>query len=539
MSSIPAALHLIEESSKCYLLIIPVEVRLMIYEYYLGDDGYTFDFESRRLRDSSDRPVDVSLMFTCSTIAGEMDGLPFKLNTLSFTTGYSESTTTTAYLYNELLHEIHSLEFYVLTRAWACVKKEAIDSISAQFPESQDILNTLREVKSGANFIKVLLPAYHDLRCSQTKQEYTLLIRALLDAISINPNFNSVISDLSKYYKQGVCWENEVMPDPLYPWHGEYQEFRNLLRVPWSIPSNETIVQMANEIKLSDRCLNVTSNFKKNRFSAAAVTIEFLGALKPRIRKHIRKIIVHEDHMSHCNPACHVEGFIHFCIENPKLRIERRLSIWRNVMLGSHRSEDGFYPSVVPANIVPMSLTPWLVDAARLKSRGMPDDSFSLVLDCDGAPEHSASLIRDTIHRYVAWQATYDKAHENFYSKDEATTSAYYPAMFCRELPKVWKDAIEHPENSIIRFNFDLGTMEQPAVRPLNFIQPSSSGEALVDATEWMSEIDYDNELIKPPPQMGSWYELSEYENTLSMRCLENRPFQALESRWWLDEPAA
>ena len=84
-------------------LDFPREVRDMIYESYVTEtDGYHFDHESKKLR-AADRPIDLSLMYTCKCIAAEMSGLPLKLNVIRFTTGSSESERFKAFLLSQLM----------------------------------------------------------------------------------------------------------------------------------------------------------------------------------------------------------------------------------------------------------------------------------------------------------------------------------------------------------------------------------------------------------------------------------------------------
>lgn len=77
------------------------------------------------------------------------------------------------------------------------------------------------------------------------------------------------------------------------------------------------------------------ANRGKLRFSAAAATIHFLHSTTALVRRQLRKVVVHEDRMSVNHPASHVRGLIPFCEENPDLRIERRVDLWRNCFMSS------------------------------------------------------------------------------------------------------------------------------------------------------------------------------------------------------------
>ncbi|KAM7224033.1 hypothetical protein V8F06_000506 [Rhypophila decipiens] len=65
------------------------------------------------------------------------------------------------------------------------------------------------------------------------------------------------------------------------------------------------------------------------RFSAAAAAIRFLESLDPSTRAYIRRILLDEDRQSVAHPERHGQGLEHFCRNNPLLRIERRVSMWK------------------------------------------------------------------------------------------------------------------------------------------------------------------------------------------------------------------
>ena len=72
-------------------LALPPELRSIVYHYYLFEDGYHFHYESGKFRLSDAQPIDLSLMYTCKSIAAEMYGLALKTNTLVFKTVYLEA----------------------------------------------------------------------------------------------------------------------------------------------------------------------------------------------------------------------------------------------------------------------------------------------------------------------------------------------------------------------------------------------------------------------------------------------------------------
>lgn len=69
----------------------------------------------------------------------------------------------------------------------------------------------------------------------------------------------------------------------------------------------------------SGRRRNVAS---KERFSAIAATIRFLGQLPAKTRAKVREIVIREDHDSSVMLECHAHGLIPFRQEKPRLKIE-------------------------------------------------------------------------------------------------------------------------------------------------------------------------------------------------------------------------
>ncbi|KAL0765338.1 hypothetical protein CaCOL14_012087 [Colletotrichum acutatum] len=107
----------------------------------------------------------------------------------------------------------------------------------------------------------------------------------------------------------------------------------------WVIPSNEVLEDMASclDVDINDSCrlagAMTTKDRSNYRFSAAAAAICFLPSMPEELRGHLRRIILDEDRQAVAKQQCHALGLIPFCKENPGLRIERRVNLWRNALL--------------------------------------------------------------------------------------------------------------------------------------------------------------------------------------------------------------
>ena len=101
---------------------------------------------------------------------------------------------------------------------------------------------------------------------------------------------------------------------------------------PWTIPSKDEISLLSKA--LPDPFLEGT-HWKRIRwhYSAASVAIKFLKTLPQNTLSRVRKVILHEDRLSMCRSECHGLGLIPFCIRNPEMHVERRVSLWRNILV--------------------------------------------------------------------------------------------------------------------------------------------------------------------------------------------------------------
>jgi hypothetical protein len=46
----------------------------------------------------------------------------------------------------------------------------------------------------------------------------------------------------------------------------------------------------------------------------------------------------------------------------------------------------------------------WVMEALALPSLGMPEDSFTLILDGSPTPKHTSEIFRTVVQRDAAWQ---------------------------------------------------------------------------------------------------------------------------------------
>ncbi|KAK1762128.1 hypothetical protein QBC33DRAFT_462101, partial [Phialemonium atrogriseum] len=231
---------------------------------------------------------------------------------------------------------------------------------------------------------------------------------------------------------------------------------------PWAIPTEDYLTDLDYAFDGRPGSWDYFDG-SKYRFSAAAAAIEFLRSLQKNRRVQIRKILLQEDHQAVSNPACHAQGLIPFCQENPLLRVERRVNLWRNVFLGHvwHSRQVHDPEDISPADIawdVTAHVAEWIVEALTLISAGMPAGSFTMVLDGEPAPGRCSEIFQTILQRDVAWQSALDEC----YARELLPTPSSYQrrSNTCytfEDFPQAVRDIVNN--TSLVRCNFDPGEL--------------------------------------------------------------------------------
>jgi hypothetical protein len=75
------------------------------------------------------------------------------------------------------------------------------------------------------------------------------------------------------------------------------------------------------------------------------------------------------------HPQRYAHGLIPFCRENPDIRIESWIDLWRTVLLGLWK----WFKRLDSSKDILDSLMGWIDETLLLQGNGMPDNTFSLV----------------------------------------------------------------------------------------------------------------------------------------------------------------
>ncbi|KAH7254432.1 hypothetical protein B0J15DRAFT_512699 [Fusarium solani] len=205
---------------------------------------------------------------------------------------------------------------------------------------------------------------------------------------------------------------------------------------------------------------------EKFRFSAASVAIWFLERLPNETRRQFRSVILREDHVPMHSPECHAHGLIPFCKENPHLHIERRISLFQNAihhvpgLTRLTRLVEKTHDEDIPLKTrwITRNLCGWLLEALAAVDAGMPETSFTLVLDGDPDINTCSDIFQQVVHRDIACERAYQKRQ----AEDGSPTHGRYPV--CEFVQEGFPEAIDHllHQTSILRCNFHPGESWDP-----------------------------------------------------------------------------
>ncbi|KAI4683949.1 uncharacterized protein J4E84_006789 [Alternaria hordeiaustralica] len=392
---------------------LPRELRDQIYEdYFAVEGGYVHNHKTNRLITAKGQNIDLNIRLVSRQIAAETRSLALEVNTITFSTVFDEDLRERAGHFNTLLEMIAKLKAVYLLRCSSrsgFVDKEVRDYAEEHFPEFLPVVEALQTsyvANSNSNVWK------------ETPSRSRQFITSTLNTVAKRPCFKDTIERHHYWMRPG----SEPGPDPVAVISHEHS--------PWTLPSSETISAMRETmspypVELSRRRQGSYWTGEKYRFSAATMAIAFLGSISTETRLSIRKILLLEDHTSVAWPECHGQGLVTYCQENLKLRIERRVDLWRACLPSASTPLHAITGRAlaylreykydrIAASIVSRGemghggVADWIMEALALESLGMPPKSFTLIIDGAAVPENSTQIF-NVLQRDAAWQKAYQR----------------------------------------------------------------------------------------------------------------------------------
>ncbi|OIW27072.1 hypothetical protein CONLIGDRAFT_495180 [Coniochaeta ligniaria NRRL 30616] len=405
------------EQHQSRLLALPRELRDLIYREYVRsgtEDGYTYDFEAGKLRTADGLPIDLNLVYTCRLVAAEMEGLALRLQPITFSTLYSEDVRVRAGFWDLIINSAPvEDEGYCLREFASKMTPEMVQEVARRYHDTHFFAIVSRMHTRNFRLRHTGYPIPSDQTFGEVPSVYRRMAR---DVMQLGVNDPAIYEDLAvrPEIRRERCDPAVCVGLGEEPW------------VLWKIPTASELDALADQVSEVDEDVWKRETYQsrdkgwgKCRFSAAAAAIHFLSS-NPRIRRHIHNIILHEDRESVARPECHAQGLITFCRENPHLRVERRVSLWKNLFLtcypnwgGSHGSNHLWlahhraskHRIRLQADYVTRRVAEYIVEASVPE---MPA-AITLVLDGDPLPELASHIFRDAVQRDAAWQTALDR----------------------------------------------------------------------------------------------------------------------------------
>ncbi|KAH7552247.1 hypothetical protein BM1_09109 [Bipolaris maydis] len=476
---------------------LPRELRNLIYDYYVRcDGGYVYDVETRKLRRADGDPVFNALALTCRQAAFELEGLAFQVNTITFSAAYTESLRDQALLHHHVMRDCRALRKYLLnavpSRLFTPEMLELTKEAYPQFAEhvvywGRDRGNrgNMRNVESIYTW-KFWSRIWENIR---TREFWAITW------VNICPwRFRSRNREAHRLWPifghdsdaRSVWGDFELFILQLMVKHPAFNDTVKSLRPPYNVPSRYLdlvrygnsylepwrMIEMAELKRLADIVCSPQRVHKYHpkttfRYSAAALALQFFNSRTEKVRNSVRKILLIEDEISVGQSNTHGRGFISLCQKNKKLHVERRVNLWNAVFAPDYsrqeeylncwcyRGVDSMQNDRLKASEVSQVVGNWMVEALALPSLGMPEGSFTLVLDGDPIPEHTSKVFQ-IMQRDAAWQAALGLCCSRGLVPEPSWTQRRFNSCFIFEgFPEVMQRL--STTSSLIRCNFDLG----------------------------------------------------------------------------------
>ncbi|KAL8758320.1 MAG: hypothetical protein Q9199_001576 [Rusavskia elegans] len=531
---------------------LPRELRDTIYHLYVFEpEGYHFHLASGKLRASGNRPINLALMRTCTTVAAEMRHLPLRSNVLHFSTSAdpSESERTISARFDMLLSYMQLGRFKTLdSLGWLPLRRYQTPDVNAKLALKYPVCPVAPLVSRAVGKPSLL---WESPCWGEADSEFLAFQSYMIELLSTDTDFLEALADFYKtrytkmlddpkgsLYLPVVDEDSRAQREELLRYLVEKEQktrreralfFRSVLSAsspePWIIPSQKELAQMNANVNLSSsnpaweaqRCLGLEEPRQvegnpwkrvKWRFSAAAAAIHFFKSISQDTCSGVRKVVLHEDRPSVARPESHVLGVIPFCVQNPQLHVERRVNMWR-VLLSPHqrkatclhdtaeeirtisgvvRTRDSVIHDGGRTVLIGQSCCRWITEASVLSAKGMPAHSFSLVLDGDPAPDQSSVLFQ-RVKEDAAWQV----AQAQWYSDQSLSPGFIATRSGGFYMSEVFPQAISDIVNgkSFISCNFPTGNLHDPR-RVLDMNRhinhdPTRDVQGMIPGREWIS----------------------------------------------------
>ncbi|KAI4614567.1 hypothetical protein J4E83_007221 [Alternaria metachromatica] len=487
------------------LLRLPKELRIEIYEHYFSlKHGYWLDNATNKFTSIDGTRIELDLRFVNRQIAAETCGLAFQYNEAHVETCWEPSMNERLGSFEYYTKELHRKRskglLELVQNAETLLDPEVLAKVKehyAQFlPDVQSFESSNYVAGDGRNWKKTP---------STIRQFVKSELKYIVDA---TPSVDSYFKRLANLLPDSEPWCIPTLEDVR----------KMLVFMPAGVPRPPNALMLGRA--LSDETEAFWSG-EKQRSSAASLAIHFLSHVSREARLEMRKVVLHEDRKSVAWPESHARGLVQFCQENKKLRIERRVDLWRNAFPAGSSPLVTDWPGGgggLPSLWISKSLVDWIMEAVILPSLGMPENAFKLVLT-DTPCEIDNSAIFDVVIADAATQVAFVRATSlpDSIAHPSSGTRTLFDAQRWIDIRRESAFVMEgFPEaidailkaTSFVMCDFPMKTLDEPVdleqiSEHMKIDEPSQAwrwGEA------WRERHDLD--WFDPPPPLPAWSEL-------------------------------
>ncbi|KAG5656058.1 hypothetical protein KAF25_001628 [Fusarium avenaceum] len=375
---------------KTYLLNLPLELRLQIFHaYFKVEGGYVYDAESDSLKTADNRPVELSLMSTCRSIANETRHLPLSINTIRFSTLYREEWRRLAGCFNMVKSYFRILLSDFVLHIAHLMTADMLAQLALQYPKFESRLR-LNMVQHQDYIAEV----------DEVEDLYRSGERLGFKPWEI-PSESSIL-DAMRLLQLSDVWKLPNM------WH---------YTPNWHYGDDLAINRLRNTDHYADRRDELHNSYgvrcrEKIRFSAVANSIRFLQRrISADQRTHIRSLVLYEDLPSVSTPSCHMLGLAPFFKENPLLRVERHVD-WLKCTgadidnpwnVAAHFQLGWDTKGKLWKGEITLRLAHWLVDAIAITDADIPAEAFTFILESGPHVDYCTDIFQRFVLRDVVW----------------------------------------------------------------------------------------------------------------------------------------
>ncbi|KAI8219685.1 hypothetical protein K4K54_009328 [Colletotrichum sp. SAR 10_86] len=496
-------------------LALPREIRDAIYEHYVAiPGGYVCDagrFAANvlernaasvpkinitgLLKGANDQPINLNLSYTCRLIATEMYGVALRANDITFTTIYCDDLRMLALrTHNMVVNRLETRRKEILYATSYAMPETQHFALLQKYPQFAVLLDALRK-QPGADTIQFHLG---NIEACEAPSVFATLCKEALRHVQGSRHGHEALD----HHCDGVSSVLGMIESPMEHWDIPMDGDLDAMASFWD--EGEDIHGLKAALTGRDRV--------KYRFSAAAMAILFIKSCNERLQMQLRKIVLDEDRTAVACPERHALGLIQFCRQNPLLKIERRVQLWSNAL-----QDEGYSHSMtkyvlrdewrIQSAQITQSIWKWIQEALALAPAGMPDNSFSLILDGQPLPNLATQMFQAVVQRDIAWQRAWEESLDRGVAslpsvQDFGPWYHLYPGHRFKHLSRAMEDMAQ--QKSVIQCNFDVGK----AWDVENIIQEHKDWTAQQWAEGW--PVDYDPASWETESPLSSWRSLLE-----------------------------